>query len=434
LNRPQHRHRTSYDRAKVIGGCSAHNGCVEVAGHRRDYDRWAELGNAGWGWEDVAPAFERAKRALRVRIPGDEELTPFHRAFMEGAVAAGIPRVHDLDDPDDVSATGISPVNIVGGVRWNAAFGYLDPVRERPNLTIIGDALVDRVIIEGGRAVGVRARVEGEWRTVEAERVVLCAGAYGSPAILLRSGVGDPAHLAEVGIETVHALPGVGRALTDHPLASIELRASDRLAREMELFSSDRWTPDEQTILKTQSPRCAEAFDLHLYGILRPDPAAHSGWRYSIPSSTVAVASSGALKLISADPEAPPLIDHGYCTDPEGVDLAVMVDGLERAREIAGHLERMGLIDGEISPGPSAKTREDLETFAEETLRINYHPACTCRMGPASDPEAVLDADGKVHGLDGLYVCDASIFPTLMRANTNLPAAMVAEHLAARWR
>jgi choline dehydrogenase len=250
----------------------------------------------------------------------------------------------------------------------------------------------------------------------------------------LRSGVGDPAHLAEVGIETVHALPGVGRALTDHPLASIELRASDRLAREMELFSSDRWTPDEQTILKTQSPRCAEAFDLHLYGILRPDPAAHSGWRYSIPSSTVAVASSGALKLISADPEAPPLIDHGYCTDPEGVDLAVMVDGLERAREIAGHLERMGLIDGEISPGPSAKTREDLETFAEETLRINYHPACTCRMGPASDPEAVLDADGKVHGLDGLYVCDASIFPTLMRANTNLPAAMVAEHLAARWR
>lgn len=432
LNRPGHRERTPYDRARVIGGCSSHNGCVEVIGHRRDYDRWAELGNPGWGWDDLAPAWERARQALRVRIPEDDELTPFHGAFMEGAVAAGIPRVHDLDDPEDVSATGISPVNIIDGVRWNTAFGYLDPVRERANLTIAANAFVDRVIIEQGQAVAVIARIDGDWRRIEAHRIVLSAGAYGSPAILMRSGIGKPDELREVGVEPLHELPGVGKALTDHPLTSIELRATDKLARQMELFSRERWTPDEQTILKTRSPRCNEAFDLHLYGILRRDPAAESGWRYSIPSSTVAVASSGAIKLTSADPLAPLHIDHGYFTDPEDLDRAVLVDGLELAREIAGHLERMGLVRGELRPGPDVRTRSQLEAFAEETVRINYHPACSCRMGPASDPGAVVDASGKVHGLDGLYVCDVSISPTLMRANTNLPAVTIAEHLA--WR
>lgn len=433
FNRPGHRERTAYDRARVIGGCSSHNGCVEVIGHRRDYDGWSELGNPGWAWDDLAPAWERAKQALRVRIPGDEELTPFHGAFMEGAIAAGIPRVHDLDDPDDVSATGISPVNIIDGVRWNTAFAYLDPVRERSNLRIVPDALVDRVAIEDGNAVAVIARVNGEWRRIEAGRIVLAAGAYGSPAILLRSGIGDPDDLRAVDVEPVHNLPGVGKALTDHPLTSIELRASDRLARQMEQFSKDRWTPDEQTILKTRSPRCEEAFDLHLYGILRRDPEAESGWRYFIPSSTVAVRSAGAVKLTSADPEAPLQIDHGYFTDADDLDRAVLVDGLELAREIAANLERIGLVRGELRPGPQVKTRSQLEAFAEETVGINYHPACSCRMGPTSDPDAVVDADGKIHGLDGLYVCDVSISPTLMRANTNLPAITIAEHLAGRF-
>ncbi len=433
LNRPGHRFHSPYDRARVIGGCSSHNGCVEVIGHRRDYDGWAELGNAGWGWDDLEPAWERAKRALRVRIPDDDELTPFHGAFMEGAVAAGIPRVHDLDDPDDVSATGISPVNIIDGVRWNTAFAYLDPVRESGNLTIIANALVDRVELDQGRAVAVNARIDGGWRRIAAGRIVLAAGAYGSPAILQRSGIGAPDELRAAGVEPRHELPGVGRALTDHPLTSIELRATDKLARQMELFSRDRWTPDEQTILKTQSPRCTEAFDLHLYGILRRDLAAESGWRYSIPSSTVAVQSAGHVRVTSADPDAPLAIDHGYFTDAEDNDRAVLVDGLELAREIAGNLERAGLVRGELRPGPEARTRGQLEAFAEETVRINYHPACSCRMGPSHDPDAVVDASGKIHGLDGLYVCDVSISPTLMRANTNLPAITIAEHLAAQF-
>ncbi|MEZ4570833.1 MAG: GMC family oxidoreductase [Thermomicrobiales bacterium] len=413
LNRPGHRERSPYDRARVLGGCSSHNGCVEVIGHRRDYDGWAELGNPGWAWDDVAPAWERAKQALRIRIPDDDELTPFHRAFMEGAVAAGIPRVHDLDDPDDVSATGISPVNIIDGVRWNTAFAYIDPVREKGNLTILANALVDRVVIEDGRAIAVIARIGEETQRIEAGRIVLSAGAYGSPAILMRSGIGDPDDLNQVGVAPRHELPGVGKALTDHPLTSIELRPTDKLAKEMARFSSDGWTPDEQTILKTRSPRCTEAFDLHLYGILRPDPAAESGWHYAIPSSTVAVRSSGAVRITSSDPEAPLFIDHGYFTDPGDIDRAVLVDGLELAREIAANLERAGLIRGEIRPGPAAKSRAQLEQFAEDTVRINYHPACSCRMGPlTADASAVVDADGNPRPR-GPHTCDVSISPTL---------------------
>ncbi len=429
-NHPTHRETSAYDRARVIGGCSSHNGCVAVGGHRRDYDRWAELGNTGWSWEEVAPAFARAKTQLRVHIPPDEVVTPYHQAFMDGAVAAGIPRVADLDDPDDVSGTGVSPVNIAGTTRWNTAFAYLDPMRDKGSLTIVGNALVDRVILEGGKAVAVEAIVDGQPIRFTAQRIVLAAGAYGSPAILMRSGIGNPDDLRRIGIASSHELPGVGAALTDHPLTSMQLEPTPKLVREMEQFSNDHWMPDEQTILKTQSPRCAEAFDLHIYGIIHRAEDG-DGWRYSIPSSTVSVASSGSIQLVSADPEAAPIIDHGFLNDPEGIDLAIMTDGLEIGREIAAWMEREGLVSGEILPGREVNTRKALERWATETVRINYHPACSCRMGPATDPLAVVDSRGNVHGIEGLFICDASIFPTLMRANTNLPAAMVAEHLAA---
>ncbi|HET7036230.1 MAG TPA: GMC family oxidoreductase N-terminal domain-containing protein, partial [Thermomicrobiaceae bacterium] len=177
LAHPTHEALTAFNRARVIGGCSAHNGCVALAGHRRDYDHWAELGNAGWEYEAVAPAFARARRRLRVRIPGDDEVTPYQAAFVAGAVAAGIPRVANLDEPDDDRGVGVSPANIAEGVRWNTAFAYLDPARARPNLTVRGGALVDRVLVEGGRAVAVEASVDGRRQVLRAGRIVLAAGA-----------------------------------------------------------------------------------------------------------------------------------------------------------------------------------------------------------------------------------------------------------------
>ena len=172
LAHPTHTEPTMFERARVLGGCSAHNGCVALLGHRRDYDGWAELGNQGWDWLSVAPAFTRAKQALRVRIPDDAELTPFQAGFVAGAVASGIPRVADLNDPDDTSGVSPSPANIVEGTRWNTALAYLDPVRRRPNLTIVGNTLVDRVEVQAGRAVAVEAIIDGSRRRIAARRMM----------------------------------------------------------------------------------------------------------------------------------------------------------------------------------------------------------------------------------------------------------------------
>ncbi|HEX3722478.1 MAG TPA: GMC family oxidoreductase [Nitrolancea sp.] len=428
LAHPSHTQPTAFERARVLGGCSAHNGCVALLGHRRDYDHWAELGNSGWDWPSVEPAFARAKQALRVRKPDDDELTPFQVGFVAGAVASGIPRVDDLNDPDETDGVSPSPANIYEGTRWNTAFAYLDPVRDRPNLTIVDKALVDRVVVQSGRAVAVVAIIDGSPLRIAARRIVLASGAYGSPSILLRSGIGPSAELAALGIEPVHQLPGVGRALADHAAVQLSFRSA-ALDRDMHAFEASHWLPDEQCLLKTRSSICREAFDLHIYSVSGWEPASNA-WKYNIFVSVVKPRSTGALSLTSRDPEAAPLLDHGFLSDREGHDAAVLVDGVDIARQIAaaspladqlGHDERLGA-------GPLS--RADLADFVQRNVGIYWHPACSCRMGPASDAEAVVDPTGKVHGLDGLYVCDASIFPVIMRANTNLPAAMLSEHLA----
>lgn len=420
---------TAFDRARVLGGCSSHNGCVALAGHRRDYDVWAEFGNVGWGWDAVAPAFERARAALGVRQVDPDGASPFHAGFAAAAAAAGLSRVDDLDNPDGIAEVGLSPVNVRDGVRWNTAFAYLDPVRDHANLRIVGNALVDRVEITGGRAVAVRAVTDDGPVRVEAQRIVVSAGAYGSPALLLRSGIGLPDALRALGIVPVHALPGVGESLQDHPSVSLTLRATPELTWRMRQWSDDRWLSDEQALGKARSRLCQEAFDLHVFSY-NPPYSDGSDWMYQIWAACVAPRSSGTVTLRSKEPTATPRIDHGFLSDPEEHDVAVLQDGLELAREIAASGPLAGALtvdDPEIEQVPRGG---DTRALMARRLGIYYHPSCSCRMAPATDPLAVVDADGRVHGLRGLYVCDASIFPTLMRANTNLPAAMLAEHLA----
>jgi choline dehydrogenase len=420
---------TPFERAKVIGGCSSHNGCIALLGHRRDYDAWAELGNDGWGWDSVAPAFDRALRALRVAAPPDDDVTPFHRSFIDGAVQFGIPLSPDMNDPDETAGVGASPVNVVDGTRWNTALAYLDPVRDTGRLTIIGDALVDRIEVSAGRAVAAHVIIDGTPQRITAGRIVLAAGAYGSPSILLRSGIGPAADLATLGISSVLDLPGVGRSLADHPAINLRYRASELLDREMDQFASGHWSPDEQSLAKARSSICREAFDIHIYAV--------AGWRtedgdyvYGVAVSSVFPRSTGTITLRSADPSVPPRINHNYLSDPDGEDLRVLLDGFEMTRAIMAPSIERGLLAEEIKPGSSLNSHQDIESFIEQTVGIYYHPACSCRMGPSTDPTAVVNADGKLHGVDNFYVCDASIFPTLMRANTNLPAAMLAEHVA----
>lgn len=423
--------RCAYPRARVIGGCGAHNGCVAVAGHRLDYDGWAAAGNPGWEWASVEPAFARAREALRVRVPDESELNPFQASFRDGAVAAGFPHVDNIDMPDLVNGVAPAPFNIHNGTRWSSALGYLDPVRANANLTVIGDTVVDRVVIDGGQAIAVEALIAGERTRLEAGKIVLCGGAYGSPAILLRSGVGDPARLRDLGVDVAHALPGVGRMLTDHPISSVTLEPSERLVREMESFKEIGWLPDEQVVLLAKSRHARQdAFDLHFPAYSSQDPVTGE-WRFQVSVGQFDTASySGTLTLTSPDPAAPPAIDHGYLTDPAGRDRDTLVHGLEIALDIVARMAGSGDVASVIAPDPTRAGRDDLVRHLEASIRTCYHPGCSCRMGPESDPLSVVDAHGAVHGLSALHVCDASIFPILPRANNNLPAAMLAEMLA----
>ena len=256
-----------FSRARVIGGCSAHNGCAAIWGHRADYDAWAALGNPGWSTEDLLPHFTTVSERLSVRIPGLDEVQPFQRIFLDAAPLAGIPLVENLNDLDEPAGVAPSPANIRDGVRWNAAFAYLDPVRSRPNLRILGDTLVDRIELDGTRATGVQAIHNGFEEYYGADRVVLAAGAYGSPSILLRSGIGEPASLRAAGIAAMHDLPGVGRNLHDHPAIDIVYSGSYLLKDAMTEFRKTRWLPEEQVIAKARSHNCREAIrPAHLPG------------------------------------------------------------------------------------------------------------------------------------------------------------------------
>jgi choline dehydrogenase len=420
-----------FERARVIGGCSSHNGCAAIWGSRLDYDGWVALGNPGWSTDELRPLFRAASDRLRVRIPEPTEITPFQRAALDAASETGIPRVADLNNLDENVGMAPSPVNIFNGVRWNTAFAYLDPVRERSNLTIVADSPCDRLEIRSGRvnAVIVAGR-EGPVR-VEAGRVIVAGGTYGSPAILMRSGVGDPTELRAAGVAPTLDLPGVGRNLHDHPRVSLSYAGTRVLEEMMATFARDRWMPEEQTIAKAQSARCTRGFDLHIYPVGGPDPTTATGWRWTLEVVCMTPRSRGALRITS-DSAAAPIIDHRYLSDPDHDDLRVLADGVALAREIAAKPALSRLVGSEFSPGRRAATRTEIESFVSANCLHYYHPVGTCRMGAASERSAVVDSRGKIHGLDNAYVADASVMPVIPRANTNLPSLVVGERVA-RW-
>lgn len=424
-----------FQRARVIGGCSSHNGCAAIWGSRIDYDGWAASGLDGWSTDDLLPLFREANRRMRVRCYQRDEITPFQQACLDAAAAAGVPLVSDLNDLDEDEGMAASPVNIWQGIRWNTAFAYLDPVRQRPNLTVVGNAPVARVVTERGRAVAVEVVFDGEPVRIEAGRVVVSAGAYESPAVLLRSGVGDPSDLAAVGIRPVHDLPGVGRNLHDHPSVSLQFSGTPELERQMIEFGERRWRPEEQTIAKLRSPHYPAGdagFDLHVYPVGGPDPDDPSRWRWTFPLACMTPRSRGTVRLRSADPSAKPLIDHRYATDEDGHDCAILLAGAAIARDIASREPLRGLIGNEIAPGPSVADEAGIAAWIAASCEHYYHPVGTCAMGGSDDPQTVTDARGRVHGIDGLYVADCSVMPVVPRANTNIPAVVVGERIG-RW-
>jgi choline dehydrogenase len=421
-------------RARVLGGCSSHNGCAAVWGHRADYDAWA-VDNPGWSAAEVEPLFREVDKRLHVHIPAREDLTPFHQAVLDAASGAGYPFIPDLSSLDPEFGFAIGPVNIdpETRVRWNAGFGYLDPIRDLPNLRIVGETLVDRVTLDGRRVTGVVAVGPDGPATIVAGRVILAGGAYGSPLVLLRSGIGAGDELKEYGIDVTHDLPGVGRNLQDHPAIGVRYEAKPETIAALEAFIAAGGLPREEgTIGLARSSRCEGPYDLHLYPIASR-PFGGKGWRIHISSALMSPRSRGSIRLnptAPTDPEAAPVIDTNYLADPEGYDLDALTDALMLCRDLGAQPTMAALFEGEAKSGPAVSSRDEIRDWILRNASHDYHPACTCRMGPASDPAAVVDTSGRVHGLDGLMVVDASIMPHVTLANTNLPTFVGAEKIA----
>ena len=417
-----------FSRARVIGGCSSHNSGAVVFGSRLDYDGWSAAGNPGWSARELAPLFDSAWERLRVRRVGLEELTPFQRGSRDAIVASGIPAVQDFNNLDENAGVAPFPVNIDGTTRVNCAFAYLDPVRDR--LGVAGDALVERVLVRGGRAVGVAVRDGPRLVEIGASRVVLSAGAYGSPAILLRSGIGPADELTAIGVNPALDLPGVGRNLHDQPCVELWYAGSGELAAMMERHQAETgWQPNEQVIAKFPSADCRQGFDMHIYPVGGHSQDA-STWFWFLGAACLTPLSRGSVRLTGAGPGDKLLIDHRYLCDPGGYDRARLAEGVERVREIADAPDLRGLLGRETRPGPGVTGRRAIERFIDHAAVDYYHPAGSCKMGPASDPDAVVDADGRVHGIEGLYVADGSIMPAVTSGNTNMPIAVIGERIA----
>jgi choline dehydrogenase len=303
----------------------------------------------------------------------------------------------------------------------------LDPLRGNNRLTIRGQMQVDRLRLEGNRVMALEVIGPDGPLTIEAGRVVMCAGTYGSPAILLRSGIGPDSELRALGIETKLEL-AVGRNLHDHPAVYLKYSGTPQLETAMKDFAAKGGVLfSEQTIAKFRSKYCTSAYDLHLFPVGGQFMDGADDWEFLLPVANMTPLSRGSVQLTSTDLFATLKIDTAYLSDPEGRDLVILWNGIELVRDYARQAPLAKWIGEEISPTVNYKTPEDVR---RENLHY-YHAVGTCKMGPESDPTAVVDARGKVHGIDNLYVADASIMPVVPRANTNIPALVVGERIAA---
>ena len=427
-------HPVALPRAKVVGGSSTVNACLWLRGSAADYDEWAALGNSGWSFADLLPYFRRVESdplggplhgrvgPVPVSRAARAELSLVDRAFVESAEELGFTYVADFNGaPEQSPGVGPIPKNVVDAVRMNAAFAYLTPARQRPNLTVVPDAHVDRVQIEGGRATGVRT---ADGRVVLGHEVILCAGAYGSPAVLLRSGVGPAAELQELGIPVVANRPGVGANLLDHPFLSFR-EHEDVPAYHIEPGCSPGGPTFIPVLLKGRSARTTDEINYHVYTGQHLDDGR---WVFWLTLSLESSRSQGCVRLTSTDPGATLDIDHRYFADP--ADLEAMCDGVERLSWLLATPPLSTTIRPVPGQTPRWADRGELRAWVRKRVRTTFHPSSTCRMGSIDDPGAVVDAAGRVHDVPGLRVVDASIFPTGPRANLHCTTLAVAEKLA----
>jgi choline dehydrogenase/4-pyridoxate dehydrogenase len=449
-------------RGKVIGGSSSINAMAYVRGNRADYDRWAAAGLAGWSYADVLPYFRRQESWEGGAGPyrgGDGPLAVgsarYDDPLIEACLAAGrslqLPATADYNGATQEGLAHLQQT-IRHGRRCSAAEAYLRPALGRPGLTVETGALASRIVLEGGRAVGVEYARRGHNAVARAEReVILSGGVVNSPQLLMLSGIGDPASLREHGIVVAVELPGVGRNLQDHlsvladyqrrePGPFVGMMRLDRVALALArayCFGTGpaTETPSGWTGFVRSRPD-VELPDIQL--LFRAAPAGAGPWLppfksafadgFALRAVMLRPESRGEITLASADPQTPPRICQNFLAT-EG-DRRTIRDGLRLVRRIVGAAPLSAFVAREIAPGADKQSDDDLDAYIRATAATAHHPLGTCRMGPASDRMAVVDAELRLYGVAGLRVVDASVMPDLVGGNINAPVIMIAEKAA----
>lgn len=444
-------------RGRVLGGSSSINGSIYIRGHRADYDDWAAWGNPGWSYAEVLPYFKKSENNEQftaspyhgvggpLNVSDCESYNPLTGMMLEAAASLQFPLTEDFNGREQ-EGFGKRQVTIRGGRRVSAATAFLRGADKQKNLTIVSDALVSCVTFDGKRATGVEIVQSGERRLIAARReVILSAGVFASPTILMRSGIGDGAALQKNGIETMHHAPQVGRNLQDHISSPVQYSTPTTLPYGISWRSLPwtAWTIVNYALFRrgllANTGLQAGGFVRSKPGLDRPDiqfilmPAERTpdgrmgiGHGYGLIAVLLRPKSSGTVTLAGPDPELAPVIDPDFYSAPE--DLDDMVRGLRLARRLLEAPAWNRVRGAEIRPGPQAQSDEALKDYIRASSQTCFHPVGTCAMG--KDAQHVVDAELRVRGVDGLRVVDASIIPAMIGGNTNAPVIMIAEKAA----
>jgi choline dehydrogenase-like flavoprotein len=448
-----HGRRVYLPRGKMLGGSSSMNAMLYIRGNRTDYDGWAsEYGASGWSYDEVLPLFKRSEDNAEIHdsyhgtggemhVTRKRWLSRHWEKFVRAALERGFDRNDDFNGARQ-DGVGLLQTTTKRGRRWSAADGFLRPALKRENLEVVTGALVHRVVLAGGRAVAVEYERGGQRHTAHADReVVLSAGAYGSPQILMLSGIGPAAHLREVGIEPLVEAPNVGLHLQEHPLAFLNWHSRDpgtlddassprHLAEWVLLHRGKLSSTVAEAALHWRSDPALPAPDFQI--LFAPVYFWEHGFRKTgTPAITVGLSyvgphSRGSVRLRSASPADHPRILNNMLSDAREIDA--FLRAIELARELAATEPLAGVLGEELNPSAGLRSRDDLIAWLRATCEHTYHPSCTCRIGAPED--GVVDAELRVHGIEGLRVADASVMPRVTSGNTHAPTVMIAERCA----
>jgi choline dehydrogenase len=449
--------RVFWPRGKVLGGSSSINGMVYIRGQAEDFDHWRQLGNSGWSYDDVLPYFRRAEHQTRgadefhgtggpLCVSDVPDHHPICEAFIETAVELGFPRNDDFNGARQ-DGVGYHQTTTRQGKRCSTAVGYLRPAMQRPNLQVITEALTEKILFEGRRAIGVAFRRGGETHTARAAReIILCGGAVNSPQLLMLSGIGPQQHLAGLGIPVVQNLPGVGQSLQDHYSAPLKLKCrlpitvNDvmqsnvkklKVGLQYYMFRTGplaMCTSPAALFARTRPELASPDIKLSIqpFSAARPQDGLHPWSGFSMIVYQLRPDSRGEIKLKSASPADPPAVYPNYLTAE--TDQRTIVDGLKLCRQLLAQPALAAFLESEYLPGLAVQSDAELLDFARRRGGTVFHPTSTCKMG--IDAMAVVDPELRVRGVEGLRVADASVMPTVVSGNTNAATIMIGEKTA----